>query len=199
MSSFSRLFRLETLHFIELTRLRSLFSNAFFDFFHIRVIRFFAAVFAWNVFRTFSSLLARWCLFAMQFECASQLHRVSTFSEVGLLINFLLILFQLPHFRLELSGLNQFVDIVERGEHGRLLGVGQARTFLEDIITILSVLAVSGGSHVLEKSQNFHIIRRRLSQLVQLSANQNPRQKMKSKNIRRRSPNKQKSSCANGN
>lgn len=72
--------------------------------------------------------------------------------------------------QLEFPSLDQLVDIVVRGEHRRLLWIFETGALFVRLLTALSILAVSSGSHVLEESQNLHVVRRRLSQFVQLSA-----------------------------
>lgn len=73
------------------------------------------------------------------------------------------------HGLLHISGLYQFIDVIECGEHSRLLGIGETGAFFINIMAILSILSCSRRSHILEESQNLNVIGRWLPQLVQFS------------------------------
>lgn len=73
---------------------------------------------------------------------------------------------------LGVSGLHQLVDLVIRGHHGhRIVWRPLRYTRRVNHLTLLVVLAVFGGFHVLEKPQYLRILRRRFPQLIQLPAN----------------------------
>lgn len=73
---------------------------------------------------------------------------------------------------LGVSRLHQLVDLVIRGHHGhRIVRRPLRYTRRVNHLTLLVVLAVFGGFHVLEKPQYFRILRRRFPQLVQLPTN----------------------------
>lgn len=73
------------------------------------------------------------------------------------------------HGLLHISGLYQFIDVIECGEHSRLLGISKTGTFFINIMAVLSILSCSRRSHILEESQNLNVIGRWLPQLVQFS------------------------------
>lgn len=68
---------------------------------------------------------------------------------------------------LHISGVHQFIDIIECGEHSRLFVIGIGTQFVY-IMAILSILSIPCGTHVFEESQYLNIIGCRLSQLIQL-------------------------------
>lgn len=76
------------------------------------------------------------------------------------------------HGLLHISGLYQFIDVIECGEHSRLFGIGETGTFFIYIMAILSILSITGGTHIFKESQYLNIIGCWLPQLIQLSVNQ---------------------------
>lgn len=73
------------------------------------------------------------------------------------------------HGLLHISGLYQFIDVIECGEHSRLLGISKTGTFFINIMAALSILSASRSTHVFKESQYLHVIGRWLPQLVQFS------------------------------
>lgn len=85
------------------------------------------------------------------------------------------------HGLLHISGLYQFIDVIECGEHGRLLGISRNGTFFINIMAVLSILSCSRRTHILEESQNLNVIGRWLPQLVQFSVEEKIRKIIRKK------------------
>lgn len=71
----------------------------------------------------------------------------------------------------QFTSLNQFVDVVVGGEHSWILEILKFFAFNERLLAVNAILAVLGGPHVLEESQDVRIIRCGLTQFVQFTEN----------------------------
>lgn len=88
------------------------------------------------------------------------------------------------HGLLHFSGLYQFIDVIECGEHSRLIGIGETGTFFINIMAALSILSVSCSTHIFKESQYLNVIRCWFPQFVQFSAKQNKKRSSEKKNER---------------
>jgi len=71
-----------------------------------------------------------------------------------------------PRLR-QLAGLDQFVDVVVGGQHGRVLEVLQLFALCKGLVTVDPILAVLCCPHVLEEPQDVRVVGRRFPQLVE--------------------------------
>lgn len=109
---------------------------------------------------------------ALMWQCERNLVRYSLF--VVAKPNWFIVFVSI-HGLLNISGLYQFIDVIECGKHGWLFVIGETGAFFIYIMTILSVLSISGATHIFEESQYFNIIGCRFSQLVQFSVEKSPK------------------------